>query len=387
MSQINSWSSKVALVTGHIAGMVDQPALPIWVGILISGYLFAPAEAGALATLFLGGVVISSVVLSPFFHRVPGRWIPALGYGVSAQMFYAMIGLSGFVSLAIGHFVAGFGTGLALSFTHGTMGRTANPHRIFAIAQLALGTFTVVLLGGAPVLIAQFGPPTIFKIFAGVMGVGCVSAALFFPSVSASEDVVEDAAAFSRPVWFVIAGMMLMALVQAMMFSFLERMGADRGLSPEQIQAVFITLGLVAITPAALAGLLEKRLPAIGVGICGALVQGAMAVLVSFSSSFMPYVIPAVAFPFIMLFGHTFIFGHLARLEPTGRAVAATPAMIMAGSTIAPLLGGALVQTIGYPALGVTALVIDLIAVGFFAASRRPVAAVRPLVQHQVQQT
>ena len=117
------------------------------------------------------------------------------------------------------------------------------------------------------------------------------------------------------------------------------------------------------------------------------LLVGAMAVLVSFSSSFVPYVIPAVAFPFIMLFGHTFIFGHLARLEPTGRAVAATPAMIMAGSTIAPLLGGALVQTIGYPALGVTALVIDLIAVGFFAASRRPVSAVRPLVQHQVQQT
>jgi predicted MFS family arabinose efflux permease len=354
-----------------MVGMVDQPALPIWVGILISGYAFAPAQAGALATLFLGGVVVSSVGLSPFFHRVPGRWIPALSFGVSAVVFYVMIGLSDFVSLAIGHFISGFATGLALSFTHGTMGRTSNPHRIFAIGQLVLGTFTVVLLGGAPVLIAKFGPPTIFQIFAVIMGFGCVMGALFFPAVSANEDVVEDAARFSRPVWLVIAGIMLMALVQAMMFSFLERMGADRGLSQEQIQGVFITLGLVAITPAVLAGLLEKRLPAMGVAICGALVQGAMAVMVSCSTGFLPFLIPAVAFPFIMLFGHTFIFGHLARLEPTGRAVAATPAMIMAGSTIAPLLGGALVQTVGYPALGIAAVVFDLLAVGLFAASRR----------------
>ena len=72
-----------------------------------------------------------------------------------------------------------------------------------------------------------------------------------------------------------------------------------------------------------------------------------------------------------MLFTHTFIFGHLARIEPTGRAVAATPAMIMAGSTIAPLFGGVLVQTIGYPALGVAALLFAVVAVALYAASRK----------------
>jgi len=55
--------------------------------------------------------------------------------------------------------------------------------------------------------------------------------------------------------------------------------------------------------------------------------------------------------------------------------------MIMAGSTIAPLLGGTLVQTVGYPALGVTAVVLDLLAVCFFAASRRSIPVVQPLAQ------
>ena len=126
MSEVNSWGSKVSLVIGHMAGMIDQAALPIWVGILISGYGFAPTQAGGLATLFLLGVVVSSVVLLSFFHRMPGRWIPAIGFDVSAAAFAAMIGVHDFGPLAVGHFVAGFATGLALSFTHGTMGRTAN---------------------------------------------------------------------------------------------------------------------------------------------------------------------------------------------------------------------------------------------------------------------
>jgi len=96
-----------------------------------------------------------------------------------------------------------------------------------------------------------------------------------------------------------------------------------------------------------------------------------LALAISCTSGFWPYAIGAAFFPFVMLFTHTFIFGHLARIEPTGRAVAATPAMIMSGSTIAPLFGGVLVQAIGYPALGVAAIVFSLLAVGLYAASRK----------------
>jgi predicted MFS family arabinose efflux permease len=164
---------------------------------------------------------------------------------------------------------------------------------------------------------------------------------------------------------------MLMALNQAMIFSFLERMGADCGLDRETVQGVLLALGLVAVTPAPLAALLERRLSAIKVGIGGAVAQGVIALLISCSSGFLPYAIGAILFPFVMLFTHTFIFGHLARIEPTGRAVAATPAMIMSGSTIAPLFGGVLVQVIGYPALGVAAIIFSLIAAALYGASRK----------------
>jgi predicted MFS family arabinose efflux permease len=375
MSKVNALGSRVAMVVGHMAGMIDMAALPIWVGVLIAGYSLAPAQAGALPTLFLFGVVIASLVLSQLFHRLPGRWMPALGFGLSAAIFYLMSTTQFYGLLMAGHLAAGVCTGVALSFTHGTMGRTSNPHRIFAMGNLMLGVFAVFFFGAAPRLIADFGPPTIFRIFAAVMTFGAVVTVALFPASSVSEDVRLSAARLTGPVWLVIAATTLMALVQAMTFSFLERMGADRGLPQDQIQTVLIALGLVAITPAIFAALLEKRLPAIGVACGGALLQGLVAILISWSTSLVPYAGGAIAFPFIMIFTHTFVFGHLARLDPTGRAVAATPAVLMSGSMIGPLLGGILVQNVGYQALGAAALAFDLVAIGLFAASRSQKAA------------
>lgn len=72
-----------------------------------------------------------------------------------------------------------------------------------------------------------------------------------------------------------------------------------------------------------------------------------------------------------MHFTHTYVFGHLARIEPTGRANAAKPAMIMTGSVAAPLLGGVLVKLSGHPALGVAAATFAAIPVTGFSLSRK----------------
>ena len=54
----------------------------------------------------------------------------------------------------------------------------------------------------------------------------------------------------------------------------------------------------------------------------------------------------------MMIFTHTFAFGVLSKLDPTARALAGTPAMLMIGAAIGPILGGALVQGFGYGASG-----------------------------------
>ena len=79
------------------------------------------------------------------------------------------------------------------------------------------------------------------------------------------------------------------------------------------------------------------------------------------------------------LFTHTFAFGLLARMDATSRAVAATPAMLMTGSAVGPILGGVLVQRFGYESLGFAVIVIATMGVVCFSrVGSDPTAAHSP---------
>jgi predicted MFS family arabinose efflux permease len=93
------------------------------------------------------------------------------------------------------------------------------------------------------------------------------------------------------------------------------------------------------------------------------------------SAAFGPYAAAASVFAAVMIFTHTFAFGLLARLDPSGRALAATPAMLMAGAAIGPILGGTLVKALGYEAIGGAAALIAAAAVVCFLQLRPKAAA------------
>ena len=166
MTTTEKWPGRIALMVAHCAGMVDLVALPVWVGTLISASKFDPQQAGALATLFLAGAVIASLFFAPRFNRLNRRLVATAGFATSAFAFGIASLQTGFPIMALCHAVAGVAAGSALSMTHGTIGRAANPHRLFAIVGLALGIFAIVFLGATPNLVAVFGGAALFRIFA-----------------------------------------------------------------------------------------------------------------------------------------------------------------------------------------------------------------------------
>lgn len=373
---VESLKGRTALMVMHCAGMVDLVALSMWVGTLIAAYGFDAQQAGGLPTLFLTGVVVSSLALAPRFQRLPGRWVASVGFGIAALAFFASASTTAYAQLAMFHAIAGLAAGAALSVTHGTIARSANPHRLFALVGIALGIFAVVFLGGVPQLIAAQGGAVLFRIFAAVMALGAVAALLAFPSVQAASSATTPHAALPplpRVVWFGMAGIACMTLVQAMIFSFLEGVGAFRGFERNAINGVLIALGLVNLTPAALAAVLEKRISARSVMLAGPVAQVVLASVIMLSPAFGPYAVAGSLFAAVMIFTHTFVFGFLARLDGSGRTLAATPAMLMIGSALGPFLGGTLVEAFGYGALAGIAALLGATAVFLF--SRLPVAA------------
>jgi len=104
--------------------------------------------------------------------------------------------------------------------------------------------------------------------------------------------------------------------------------------------------------------------------LAGPVLQALLAATIMNATVFAAYAAAASVFAAVMIFTHTFAFGLLARLEPSGRALAATPAMLMLGSAIGPVLGGTLVKAFGYGSLGLAAAVVAAVAV--FCFSRLP---------------
>lgn len=370
MIRTDSARGRIALMVAHCAGMVDLVALPVWVGTLISQYGLDPQQAGLLATLFLVGAVLASLVLAPRFHRLHGRLVASVGFGGAAIGFGLAATTADFTQLALLHAGAGLAAGAALSVTHGTIARSANPHRLFAIVGMALGVFAIVFLGATPQVVAALGGPALFVVFGGVMALGALAAALAFPSPDALDGGRRATGPIPPAVWWGIAGIAGMGLVQSMTFSFLERVGSDRGFGLAAVTGVLIALGFVNLFPAALAALLEKRWPARTVLLAGPAVQALLVAVIMNATAFVPYAAAASVFAAVMIFTHTFAFGLLARLDSSGRAMAATPAMLMVGAAIGPILGGTLVKAFGYGSLGLAALAIGAVAV--FSFSRIP---------------
>ncbi len=381
MTFTNARTASFALIVGHIAGMVDLSALPIWVDTLISGYGYRPLAAGAFPSIFLLGAVAASVLIAKRFGGANGRRLAPLGYWIAAACMLA-VPVFGALSVRLAlHLVAGIAIGVSLSLVHGTMGKTDNPHRTFALAYVGFGVFSLVFLGGVPQLTQAFGPDAFFHAIAAVFGVAAVITTLFMPSLapSGTGEIVAKAP-LTRSVRFAIAGFTCMSLIQAMIFSFLVQAGSAHGFAPSQLQLMLIVLGVLNLFPGMLAAVLEKRFNAMSVAKIAPLAQAACATVVMVAVMFPAYAIAAIIFPAIQVFTHTFVFGFLARNDASGRATAATPAMIMAGSAVAPFIGGALVEAAGFMAIAVMASIIGILSTVLFRLADRDAAQAAPEV-------
>lgn len=373
---VTSRAALLALIVGHVAGMIDLAALPIWVNTLIEGYGYRPALAGLMPTLFLLGVVLASLVTSRNFGRLPRRLLTPAGYAVAGLALLAISMTDRAAAHLALHLAGGLATGCALSLVHGTLGRGANPHRAFACAGVGFGVFSMLFLGAVPQLVLTFGPAAFFRVAAGIMGLAALVTALWMPAETLHESLLRAPARgpFPRQVRLAIAGIMGMALVQGMVFSFLVQAGLAHGFGRGRVEAVLIALGIVNLVPPILAALLQKRLRAMTVAPLGPLLQGGFALAIMGAPGFAVFAVPAVFFAAVLIFTHTFVFGFLAEQDPSGRAVALTPAMLMTGSAAAPFLGGAMVEAWGLAAIGGLGLVVGLLCATLFWLARRDAA-------------
>lgn len=364
------FKGNLALIVSHCAGMLDLVALPLWIGVLVASYHFDAQKAGALVTLFLIGAVCASVLISPRFDQLNRRWVAFLGFAFAGLSFLSASYTTNFVHLALIHLVAGCSASCALSMTHGTFARGHNPHRLFAIAGFALGIMGFLFMGAVPSVIQNAGGHSLFVIFAVIMFIAALGSSLAFPhySIHQIDTPVQTPhhGKIPKRVWYGIFGISLMAIIQAMTFSFMQQVGQERGFQNDVITVILVALTLINIFAAALAGIFQRKLSASWVLMIGPVLQITLSNIIMNAQSLLFFTLSSVFFVAIMIFTHTFVFGLLATLDTSGRAMAATPAMLMVGAAVGPILGGTLIKYVGYPSIGVAALIFGVIALFCF---------------------
>ena len=201
------------------------------------------------------------------------------------------------------------------------------------------------------------------------MAIACLFCAVLFVNPDRGE--VHASAPFGRAIWFTVFGISVMTFNQAMVFSFVEVIGKARGFEAGSVLAVLVALGIVNfLLPSPLAAILQKRVPALLVVQLGPAVQALVAVVVTTAGAFSVWAPATAVFVAIQIFTHTFAFGLLARLDPSGRAVAATPAMLMIGAALGPLIGGLLGEHFGFGALGLAAVLVAFVSITFFTKGK-----------------
>lgn len=380
---IDKGRGRFALLVGHCAGLVDLVGLPLWVGQLIAHYKFNPQEAGGLATLFLAGIVITSALLAPRFHRLSGRVVATLGFAISSIGFFVASTIQDSLLLTVLHAICGLATGAGLSMTHGTISQGENPHRLIAMAGVALGTFAVVFMGIVPKIIAAHGGPVIFIVFGIVMAFASLVALTSFPTKAVVAQAHEHEKLAATPdlkhirpaIWFGLAGFGFACLQHGLIFSFVERIGSDYGFSMDQIGLALLVMAIASIFLGILAGWLEHRLPARGVLFFAPILHALSVVILVNAVHYPAYAIGVLLLPGMMVFMNTFSFSALAKLDSSGRSLAAFPAATMIGSALGPVVGGTLVKSSGsYGQLGVGALVVCIvIALCFWQLTKKPI--------------
>jgi predicted MFS family arabinose efflux permease len=360
----------ITLMLAHCVGLVDLIALPLWVGVLIERYHFDPQQAGGVITLFLIGVMVASIVIAPMFSRMNVKMLTPVGFLLAGILFGACASVRAFGSILVLHFLSGLCIGTSLSLTHGTMGRTPNPHRLFGISMASMGFFGLVFLITAGFVLKSNLPGALFYLFVCIMLIGVVATTIAFPvltNIGAGSKVKREHPPIPKVVWLGIAGVVCINLSNAMVFSFIERIGVARGISQGEVVALLAIVGLVNVAAAMIAATFERRFNPRAVLFIGPVLQGICAAGVTLSSSVPAYFAFGLFFVPSMVFTHTFIFGILAKLDPSGRAVAANPAMVMLGAAVGPIVSGTLTKVIGFHGIGYAVLIVECVAVSVLA--------------------
>ncbi len=369
----------VAMIFVVCTGFSSQMVMPLWIGAIIESLAISEKAAGAIASTEFAAVAIVSVTVATQVNRLNGRLTVAIGLALLTLGNLLAAYAETTSMLTVFRIMTGCGKGLVVAIIFGLCAGTRNPTRTFATLNVSYAIFATVFYLGIPPAIIWQGPAGAFLAMAAVAVAGAVFM-IWFPARRLQAQEKIDAPFSAMPLYGFLAlgAMILIWMGHGAVWTFLERLGAQVGLSVADVGKILSLGAFVTIGGPLLARFIDTRFGNTTPVFAASFILLVSVLMIVYPLAPWMYSIAVPLFLLMALFSVPYIMGILSIADPSGRLAAASSAAMTAGGSLGALSGGLTVDQFGYSGLGWMAgllFVIVLIIIASISSSVRKAAA------------
>jgi len=383
-----------ASIASTIGGLPFN-SLPVMLGSLAEAFKLEPAAVGFMGSVCFAGYLVGTLGAPLWIERLNWRLltvISALGTAASFALSAHITDLKGqYVAWALIGFFASTMTCLGMRILTDLPDKV----RAFGVRQgVELSVTAAVLFALPPLVIAHWqylGAASALAVVVLVLGVSAVwvparsvladragsstvasSTQGMASGSAAGEGAPSHVVASVKPkvpvaAWIGLVVFFVYLVGNIGLWAFLERIGAGLKLEPAQTGLVFAVLKLLGGVAAFSVGALGERWSPVKAHAGALVLLSAGLLLLASAAGFPAFALGAWVWEFAFTCGCVLQAAHIARQDPSGRAILLVPAAFALASMVGPGLAGQLYVPGAAPVLWLAALtsVVPLAAVWF----------------------
>lgn len=341
----------VAASLASTIGGLPFNTLPVLLGSLADSFHLPPEQVGLLGSICFGGYLLGTLGAPLWMNRLNWRWLTAVGAICTAVCFALSALVQALPLLYVSWACIGFFASTMTCLGMRVLSELPNKERAFGVRQgVELSVTAAVLFALPPLLIARFhyaGAAWALAALVLLLGVS----AFWVPHGAAvslnSEAGSHHARRMPMTAWWALAVLWLFLVGNIGLWAFLERIGVHLSVSSADMGVVFAVLKLLGSVAAFFIATVGARW-SLANGLAATLL-GLLAGLglLASASGFGFYAAGAWLWEFAFTCGCVLQTAHIARTDPSGRAIVLVPAAFALASMVGPGVAGKLMGAQG----------------------------------------
>ncbi len=336
-----------------VAAATLPAVLPVIIGIFADHFGYGIAEAGLIASLNMGGILVGSLLCPVIAARL--SWPVAARAGLAVMIAGNLLTMldGPYAYIAATRVFSGLGEGVVAGICYATMGRSSWPERAVSIYFAGQSVVGIVGLGSFGWIAATFGWQWVFVALSAVSLPGFWLAQMIGPAQSAKGMSSGDAQTLprSRLAVAALALVLLYFIGMASLWPFLERIGVGKGFDAKDVAFALSVSAFGGLMGSLAAGAVAGRLSRMAGLFSGTIILVGGIAGLGLNAGPTGFAIAISLFAFAWPFQYAFQFGLLASADRSGRIVTLTPAITGSGLVIGPAVGGVLLEHLGLGAV------------------------------------